>query len=103
MAHTNSLLAAASFGLVAALCHSAEMGRHSVSADGSRSHQAGSSERVASSVPELHVLDEWSWVSGRCDQYDDNIHHPKLAVAHVRSLLDHACTTLPSSKASNRP
>lgn len=74
----NALLQAASFGLVSALCHNAHV-----------------------HVP-LRVLDTWSWVSGRCDEYDDHVHHERLAEAHVRSLVIDACPHLAHSYSTDR-
>ena len=40
----------------------------------------------------LRVLDELSWTFGRCDAYDDHVHHARLAEAHVHSLLLDFCS-----------
>ena len=81
---TNTLLAQASTRLVSALC----------------SQRASTGEAA---IPALQILDEWSWVTGRCESYDDHVHHSKLAFAHVRTLLDHACRTLRRARGTPTP
>ena len=39
----------------------------------------------------VRLLDGFGWTLGRCDQYDDNIHHSRLAFDHVTTFLRHEC------------
>jgi hypothetical protein len=64
----NRVLIGVSNGILAALCHA-----------------------PTAVVPGLRVLDEWSWTYGQCAEYDDSVHHAKLAVAHVHALLRDVC------------
>jgi len=43
-------------------------------------------------VPHLRILDGWAWTDGRCGEYSDVIHHPKLALQHVRTLVADVCS-----------
>lgn len=40
---------------------------------------------------QVHMLDGFGWTLGRCDQYDDTIHHSRLAFDHVTTFLRHEC------------
>ena len=39
----------------------------------------------------VRLLDGFAWTDHRCDRYDDNIHHSRLAFDHVTAFLRREC------------
>ena len=42
-------------------------------------------------IPRLRFLDAFNWTLGRCSQYDDRIHHSRVAFQHVVTWLRAEC------------
>lgn len=55
-----------------------------------------------SGVPRLRFLDGYGWTAGKCDRYDDDIHHSTMVYAHFNTLLRDYCLPHGSSREAGR-
>ena len=95
----NSAVAASNSVLLSSICAP----RHTEHDEGTVADGIDHSGLKRPNQTRIRIADGYSWAFGRCDFYDDAVHHSRLGASHVMAVLEDMCDPREGIRRSKKP